>query len=163
MPYLKPEDVTTPIDFEFLYAEKVTKKKKDGGSYECYEVHVKTRSDGKPHAYDVFPTTAEFIDRETGLRLIDAKPMQLVRAYKNGDFVNWKVLPMGEESVNIPSVSNSQQVKAERNLYDYDAKDRQIMYQAFAKSYIEAGNFELDDIDHFAQAMCQRCISFSQS
>lgn len=110
MSYFKKEDVGEGLVFKYLGGSVKTKKKKDGSSYEIYEMMVEFQ-DGTTDTRDIFLKSAEFggiYNPENGESIASGRQVQ---AYVNGDFVNYKVLPEGEAVLQEPQPSNYQQNK----------------------------------------------------
>ncbi len=144
MPYLKPEDVGDGLSMEFLAGSVKTKPKKDGSTYEVFEMMVK-RNDGQTATYDVFVKSAEY----GGIYDPDSKNTietgSQIMAFSNGDFVNWKVLPEGEKVLQEKQPSNYAQNKRDDALKDKDksadAHDWKLGLAGMLQAYRAGGDF----------------------
>lgn len=140
MPYLKPDDVGDGLTMTFINLSEIKqKKKKDGGTFGVHELLVK-HHDGRTETYDVFPKAVKFGKLNT------CHFNDQIMAFANGDFVNWKVLGQGEETLSAEQPSNYKQKKREVALAEQDntqkIKEVFISLQGLTQSYIIAGHPE---------------------
>lgn len=140
MPFLSDLLANGPIDFEYIsHSPFQSFAKKTGGTYEAGELTIKTRSTGAISKEKIFN---EAFYRGFTKSLT---PGCLIRATKEGKYVNWSLVPSGEESLAVPSRPNSAQVKDERSYtegnLEQKAKQKQIslagVYQARLNSGME--------------------------
>ena len=130
------------------------KESKNGKEYKTVTFRIKSTSEILNEA--VFMNTFKYDMKDVG----------------EGDTVEAFINPAGflayrriDTTSTVPQATetSSQQVKTEREVTGkINQTQKAIMYQAFAKSYIESGNNDTDAIDTFAQIMCDKCITYSQ-
>jgi len=146
--FLKIEDLTNG-SIKFRYHGHVgpeTKKKKAGGTYDIYTFQLEITSDSRVGQYFINKQGAEYGDQ--GSRLIDCDKGDIIQAYVNGDWVNWRVLPNESEPSTTRSSSSedSRQVKPESELTrkvttrEFDETVRQICmaHAGAGQAYIKA-------------------------
>ncbi len=122
----------SPIDFTFVArSELLTKKKKDGGTYQAYEYTF--LNGGTVHKENIFPKTHDLV-------LTKAVKDDVCRASLNGQWVNWEILPRGEAVLSMPNPSNYQAAKSEKAVASVDREQKEksiaICLQGFAQAYI---------------------------
>lgn len=102
----------SPIDFEFVgRSELIEKRKKDGGTYEVYEYTF--LANGKPHTENIWPKTHDYV-------LQKAVKGDICRAALEGQYVNWSILPRGEEVLAMPNPTTTQSIRRERAVVKED-------------------------------------------
>jgi len=135
--FLKIEDVQSgAINFRYHgHVGPAPKSKKAGGTWEAYTFDLEISSTGQRFQYDISKTSAEYGEE----RITGAKTGDTIQAFKNGDWVNWKLIPSVSEPDGMPH-NNSKEVKTERTFGDLAmAKDIQICIQGFMQAHIHAG------------------------
>lgn len=138
MKYLKDilaEKAPHMIDFEFVSrTDLITKKKKDGGTYDVYEYNF--LNSAVLHTENIFPKTHDKV-------LTWAVKGDICRAELDGTYVNWSILPRGEAVLDLPHPTPTQAKKAGQAIQEMDlagrTRDISIVLQAFTKSWIEGG------------------------
>jgi hypothetical protein len=126
------------IDFKVVsWSPWQSFSKKDGGTYQAGELHLKVRATGEQTKEKIF--NEKFYKGFTK----DLAEGALVRAKLDGQFVNWEKLPMGEASSTVPHKSNTQEVKDERtftaNIVKETEKSIEIGLRGVAQALIIKG------------------------